>query len=165
MQNPEKEIEILKYPNLFLEQKTVVVKSLKNIAVLKTIKALKTAMLQLNSEAAGLAANQIGEASRVFVYRDYSKEEIFVVINPRIIAKSNKYLPSVEGCLSFPNKEKITVKRFSEIIVSYQKENGRRVVEKITEASDNGKLFVWQHEIDHLDGILFNQISKAWENK
>lgn len=165
MQKSEKEIKILEYPNPFLEQKTVVVKSLKNISVLETIRELKTAMLLLNAEAAGLAANQIGEKYRVFAYRDFSKEEIFVVINPRIIAKSNKYLPSVEGCFSFPNKEKITVKRFAEITVKYQKENGKSGREKITAESEDSKLFVWQHEIDHLDGILFNQIDKVWEDK
>lgn len=165
MLKSEKEIKILEYPNPFLKQKTVGVKSLKNIAVLKTIKELKTAMARLKPEAAGLAANQIGEAYRVFAYRNYSNEEISIVINPRIIAKSNKYIPSVEGCLSFPNKEKITVKRSSEILVRYQRENGKTVFEKITAASDNNKLFVWQHEIDHLDGVLFNQADKVWENK
>jgi len=66
MPKPENKIKILEYPNPLLEQKTVVVKSLKNISVLKTIKELKTAMLLLNSEAVGLAANQIGENYRVF---------------------------------------------------------------------------------------------------
>jgi peptide deformylase len=160
----ESKIKILEYPNLFLIQRTIIVKSLKDTFVLKTIAALKIGMGALDEGAAGLSANQIGEPYRIFAYRCLDNDKIFIIVNPKIVAKSNKYLPSVEKCLSFPKKKQLMVKRFSEITVKYQKENGKNITEIITAESDNRKLFVWQHEIDHLDGILFNQADKAWKD-
>jgi peptide deformylase len=156
-------IKILTFPHPFLAKKTIVVKSLKDAEVKKTILYLKTAMEENNGKAAGLSANQIGREHRIFAYKEEKGGEVFIVINPEIISKKNEYVKSVEGCLSFPNQKTRNIKRFSEITVKYSTESGKTITEKIVLDERSRKLFIWQHEIDHLDGILFNQTDKIWD--
>jgi peptide deformylase len=102
----------------------------------------------------GLAAPQVGESKRIFVL-DCSTEENplpqMVFINPKIVRKKGACI-SHEGCLSFP--EVFTeVKRYDEIIVKYMDMKGRQ--QSITVASGSLLCRAIQHEIDHLDGVLF----------
>jgi peptide deformylase len=96
----------------------------------------------------GLAAPQIGYSHRVFVMG--MGNEIVAFFNPELIeiSKETELLP--EGCLSFPDLY-IKIRRPKTIKVKYQDYMGR-----IHEANFSGltaKCF--QHELDHLDGILF----------
>ena len=96
----------------------------------------------------GLAANQIGKPYRVFVMRGHP--ENYVCFNPRIVYMSEEDILLEEGCLSFPNLI-AKIKRPKNIRVRFQTPSG--VVQ--TKVFDGLTARVFQHEMDHLDGILF----------
>lgn len=96
----------------------------------------------------GLAANQIGKPYRVFAIRGYP--ENYVCFNPRVVHTSDETILLEEGCLSFPNLL-VKIKRPKQIRVRFQTPSG--VVE--TKVFDGLTARVFQHELDHLDGILF----------
>lgn len=115
----------------------------------------------------GLAAPQIGESLRILVIdTDYASNRYeesgsdtksrnpFVMINPVIVYKEGE-IESYEGCLSFPEVF-FKVKRARKIVFKFQDLNGK---EQRMEAE--GDLFCRcvQHEIDHLNGVLFVDIA------
>lgn len=99
----------------------------------------------------GLAAPQVGILKRVIVIdnRDEESGKRFYMINPEIIEKEGVEV-GMEGCLSVPGKQG-TVERSKDIKVRYNDLSGE---EKILEAEDF-LARILQHEIDHLDGILY----------
>lgn len=99
----------------------------------------------------GLAAPQVGILKRVIVIdnRDEENGKRFYMINPEIIEKEGVEV-GMEGCLSVPGKQG-TVERSKDIKVRYNDLSGE---EKILEAEDF-LARILQHEIDHLDGILY----------
>lgn len=112
--------------------------------------------LMLRSGGAGLAANQIGIAKRFFVWHS-TMAHYGIVINPVILNRSYTKKLMIEGCLSFPDKEK-SVRRSSYIRVSYTNGANERVEEYLNGMSAR----IFQHEFDHLDGITIfgNQPNK-----
>ena len=111
-----------------------------------------------DANGAGISANQIGIPHRLFVmeitdnprYPYKPKMPLTVVINPEITFLSDKKFTSNEGCLSVPNM-RANVERNLEISVSYYDEKGIHQTQNISGYS----ACTWQHEYDHLDGILF----------
>ncbi|MGB5994080.1 MAG: peptide deformylase [Candidatus Deferrimicrobiaceae bacterium] len=104
------------------------------------------------SKGIGLAAPQIGVGKRVIVL-DISpvEEEIkpLALVNPEIVGKQGQ-VEGMEGCLSVPGVEGM-VCRYESVTVEGKNESGAPVT-----IEANGLLSrVLQHEIDHLDGILF----------
>lgn len=101
-------------------------------------------------EGIGLAAPQVGVPIRVFVYDVREPEaEPGVLINPEVI-ESTGLVKESEGCLSIPNLTEV-VERAADVVVRGQNPDGDVVT---IEAS--GLLSrCLQHEIDHLDGVLF----------
>ena len=104
----------------------------------------------------GLSFVQIGIKKRIFVISeelDDGKFRRYVVINPKIISKSEEliYVGEGEGCLSVNREVEGIVPRYARITVAAFDEHGNpftiRVREDISVA--------FQHEIDHLNGILF----------
>ena len=131
------------------------------ISVDKEIKKLMDDMLETMYAAPGigLAAVQVGILKRVIVI-DLSKEDekktpLFIV-NPEIIFKSNDLASYEEGCLSIPNQF-AEVKRPSSCKISFLDYHGKK-----KEIHAEGLLATCiQHEIDHLNGILFiDRLSK-----
>ena len=100
----------------------------------------------------GLAAPQVGISQRVIVIDCSPKDappHLIAAINPAIIARSGERCEE-EGCLSIPGYY-ANVSRSEEVTVSFQNLQGERC-----EVAAEGLLAVaFQHEIDHLDGILF----------
>lgn len=99
----------------------------------------------------GLAAVQVGALQRVFVY-DCSDDETQArgyIVNPEIVHKEGK-IDSEEGCLSIPTY-KDTITRAAYVVVKGQDKNGKEIMVEGRELL--GRCL--QHEIDHLDGILF----------
>ena len=150
-----------------LREKTKEVKlvDISSPKVKKIIKQLITTMRNLNG--AGLAANQIFFNLRICVielqnnkrYKHISNIPLTVLINPKIkVMNKNSTFDSYEGCLSVPNIRGI-VKRFTEIKVEYYDENKNFVSKNIS----GFPAIVYQHEIDHLDGILFTD--KVFNNE
>jgi peptide deformylase len=104
------------------------------------------------SQGIGLAAQQVGVAKRITVI-DLSMgkepEQKLVLVNPEIISREGKQYEE-EGCLSFPEiREKIS--RAAKVRIRAQNEHGKWF------EMDGEELLsrAFQHEIDHLDGVLF----------
>lgn len=93
----------------------------------------------------GLSANQCGLPYRVFVM---NADELIPCFNPRIVDYSSETVYLEEGCLSFPGLF-VKVKRPRRIKVRYTEPNGNVV----TRVFDGMTARVFQHELDHLDGI------------
>jgi len=102
------------------------------------------------SEGVGLAAPQIGRNLRLFVY-DVSPErnDPHAVVNPRIVERGGSDSME-EGCLSVPGLRG-KVKRAMKVVVEGQDLGG----EPIRLEAEGLAARVFQHEIDHLDGVLF----------
>ena len=99
----------------------------------------------------GLAAIQVGIPKRVFVYDTGGKEgSEAALINPRIVSLSEEVLEDEEGCLSFPALY-AQVKRSKTVVVEGYNQNK----EKVNITAEDFLARVFQHEIDHLDGITF----------
>jgi peptide deformylase len=96
----------------------------------------------------GLAAPQIGIAQRIFVWE--VEEEHGAFIDPVVVERSDNLVDGEEGCLSIPGLL-YEVPRSDRVVVEGKDERGRDVR---VEATDF-KARVFQHEIDHLDGVLF----------
>lgn len=103
--------------------------------------------LYSRDDGAALAANQVGVLKQVFVM-DYLKEKL-ELINPEILEAEGEKIEQ-EGCLSFSGFFG-SVKRFDYVKVKY---SDRKGVEHIIERTDRIARCL-QHEIDHLNGILF----------
>lgn len=97
----------------------------------------------------GLAAPQVGMPIRMFVYDD-SEGDAGAVCNPVIIERSAETEFGEEGCLSIPGLY-MEVERHVAITVEAQTLDGEVFVRTV----EGFVARVWQHEIDHLDGILF----------
>ena len=101
-----------------------------------------------NAKGIGLAANQVGIDKRFFVLE--IEDEIKKIINPEILEFSKELIEIEEGCLSLPKiYKKATRPRV--IKVKYWNEKG----EEVTEEMEDLWARAFQHELDHLDGILF----------
>ena len=72
------------------------------------------------------------------------------IINPEIIEESQEIVELEEGCLSIPGIYK-RVKRPEKVKVKYLNENGKEIIEEL----DGIWARVFQHELDHLNGVLF----------
>ena len=133
--------------------------------ILSLIKDMKdTLKIQKDPEGVGLAAPQIGKSYQIFVI-DYKKFKR-VIINPKVIKVSKvkklntetKKNDILEGCLSLPHYYG-PIKRASKIEIEYMDMDGK----KQTEEFEGFNAQIIQHEMDHLNGILF--IDKILEQK
>lgn len=106
----------------------------------------------LVADGVGLAANQVGEAIQVAVIDTTGGEQPpIVLVNPKITQKSDEIVECDEGCLSLPGIT-LPVKRPAQVTVEAVDQFGKPFC--IKDAS--GLLArALQHEIDHLNGILF----------
>jgi peptide deformylase len=96
----------------------------------------------------GLAAPQVGVLERIFVWE--VGDDFGVVVNPRIVSESEELVEEEEGCLSLPGIA-FDVVRASEVRVEGLDLEG----EKLSLEGEDLLARVCQHEIDHLDGVLF----------
>jgi len=97
----------------------------------------------------GLSANQCGLPYRVFVMLG---KELIPCFNPRIVDMSQETIVLEEGCLSYPDLF-VKVKRPRRIKVRFADPNGQ----VRTEIFDGMTARVFQHELDHLNGINYQQ--------
>lgn len=140
---------ILTYPDPELKKKSAPVTVIND-----KIRELAADMAETMYDApgVGLAAPQIGVHQRVIVIDVAGKDEppdLIVAINPVIIhAEGEAY--EEEGCLSVP-KYSANVRRHARVVVKGLNLEG----EEVTWKADDLLAIAFQHEIDHLDGILF----------
>ena len=105
------------------------------------------------NEGVGIAAPQVGVLVRMVAVQRFDKggEPFEIYINPEIVERSDSLVVSSEGCLSVPN-HRGEVMRSARILLNY-----RNVVtfEPQSEWVDGFTAIIFQHEIDHLDGIIY----------
>lgn len=136
-------------------------------SVKKLVKKMREALRSYNAEGyvgVAIAAPQIGVAKRVFLVEDQSTDRdaplpALVAINPKLVKLSKKTAVVGEGCLSVPGRYG-AVKRSVNATLRALDENGEEY-----ERGAGGLLAqIFQHECDHLDGILFiDRAEKVWE--
>ena len=114
----------------------------------KLVLSMKKTMIK--NEGVGLAAPQIGILKQILVYVNVERGEIEELINPKILKYGRDTETGEEGCLSFPGIF-LMIKRKKDISV-----NGFNLKGEKIEIKASGMLArIFQHEIDHLNGILF----------
>ena len=152
-------MQILTTPHPFLKHKAKPLggwdkKTAKEVAQMEEILKHTT-----NPKGVGLAATQVGLDKRLFILLDEEKQTTKVFINPEIITISQKMLSSVykkkkdrwlEGCLSIPKIWGFVDRPYS-IKLQYQ----IPILSTVTETFTDVQAAYIQHEIDHLNGILF----------
>lgn len=139
-------MKIITYPNSILDQKTEKIRTPLSSDIQKLVIEMRETMRKNNG--LGLAAPQVGKPIRLCIV-EYAKQ-FYVFINPKITAYSKEKNIAEEGCLSFPEKF-LSIERFDKIKVRYLNEKGEHCKLKV-----NGLIArALQHEIDHLNGIVF----------
>ncbi len=142
-------MEVVKAPNPKLRVQTKPVKKISPglVQILKDMVRLTKTFK--DPEGVGLASTQVGLDGRFFVAKD--GEKFMSVVNPKILLLGKRTKKYFEGCLSIPNVWG-EVKRAIYIKVSYQNESGKTITTPL-----KGVLaWIFQHEIDHLNGTLFS---------
>lgn len=152
-------LKILTVPQAVLTTPTAQIKKI-DAKIHKLIADMEeTLMFQTDPEGVGLAAPQVGVSQALFIIKPTAKAKTEVFINPQIIKSvdttepqqpKTKQQTKMEGCLSIP-RIWAPLRREKEILVQYIDENGKT----ITKSFKGFKSTIVQHEIDHLNGILF----------
>lgn len=151
--------EIITIPNEVLRKKAEKIKTIDDEIKKLAGDLIGTLNVAKDPEGAGIAATQIGVSKKMCVvrnfvpspgYQDKFTHEDFILINPRIISTSKETDIEYEGCLSVPDIYG-KVERFKKVKVDALNLAG----EKITLKAQDFFARTLQHEIDHLDGILF----------
>ncbi len=138
-----KKLDILTYPNPVIKKKSALVEGITEETV-RTCAAMAEAMYR--SKGVGLAAPQVGILQKIITV-DVG-DGLIKLINPRIV-KSEGLIKSEEGCLCLP-KLTVDVKRFEKVQVKGFDVTGR----ELTFDAEDLLARAFQHEIDHLDGLL-----------
>ncbi len=158
--------EIITLPNPILRRKA------RKVTVFnKDLQVLIDDMIETMREApgVGLAAPQVAIQDRIIVV-EYGEEnddgeeapkKLYAVVNPEIVQASTEIETGVEACLSIPGLAG-EVERFSQVTVKGQNRHGQPM--KIKAEGWIARIF--QHEIDHLEGILFvDRAVRVWKPK
>ena len=137
--------EILGFDQPVLRQKAKKVQRV-DTAIVRLLDDLAETMYA--APGAGLAANQIGVALRVCVVKGEENQH-YGLVNP-VLVKGEGSQTGYEGCLSFPGWIG-EVERFESVVVKGLNRKGKEV--RIKASGFTARAF--QHELDHLDGVLF----------
>ena len=137
----------------------------------KNLQTLIDDMIETMREApgVGLAAPQIGLSERIIVIEYFEREEdeekedapkrVWALLNPEIVKTSSEMLMGVEGCLSIPGLVG-EVERHASVQVRGLNRHGKLVKIK----AEGWLARIFQHEIDHLNGVLFtDRAIRVWK--
>jgi peptide deformylase len=142
-------METVKEPNKILHDKLTEVKEI-TPEILELIAGMRKTMKESNG--IGLAANQVGKKWQIFVIDENLAKENNVpdaYINPEITQTSKEQTEIEEGCLSIPEYWQ-NVKRSKKVMLKALDQNGKKI--KIKARGLLARVF--QHEVDHLNGLL-----------
>jgi len=139
-------LPIVTYPDPRLKKKTREIDNPKDPLIQELIFDMLETMKE--NHGMGLAAPQVGKSVRLCVIR--FERKTYILINPQIKSKSWGKEIAEEGCLSFPGQF-IPIKRSKKVKVVAQNKAGK----EITLEAEGLLARALQHEIDHLDGILY----------
>ena len=157
-------IEIVSVPEPVLRRKAHKVTTFD-----KELQILIDDMVETMREApgVGLAAPQVGISQRLIVVEfnesgeenEEAPKKLFVLANPEIVKASEETLTGIEGCLSVPGLVG-EVERSTQVVIRGQNRHGQPF--KVKAKGWLARIF--QHEIDHLDGILFtDRAVRIWK--
>jgi peptide deformylase len=150
------------FPDTVLRQKAETVKVFD-----KDLQRLTEDMIETMRDApgVGLAAPQIGVSKRVIVIEfgneddDTLPKQLYVMVNPEIVSESKEKVVGIEGCLSVPGVVG-EVDRAQVVSVVGQGTDGKKI--KIRAQGWLARIF--QHEIDHVNGILYtDRAENLWQ--
>lgn len=108
----------------------------------------------------GLAANQVGVSRRFFLMINKDTRRVWFCADPQIERHGKDIVWAVEGCLSCPG-ERVSVPRWKIIDVTFVNQNGQ--LERHTMRGFNARVF--QHELDHVNGLLIIKTPEKAEEK
>ena len=149
-------LKIAQLGNPILRQQAQLIDNVQDEHIQQLIDALIATASASNG--VGIAAPQVSESYRLLIvasrpnarYPNAPLMEPTAIINPRIVAHSTEIVKSWEGCLSIPGIRGL-VPRYQEIEVEYTSRDGQLHRQELTDFVAR----IFQHEYDHLDGILF----------
>lgn len=160
-------LELVIMPDPGLREKTRLVTNFDD-----ELQTLIDSMIETMREAngVGLAAPQIGKRLQLAVIESLPEEdedgelipdsrELFVIVNPKIVWESRDVIDGIEGCLSIPGYLG-EVERAEAVRVRAQDRHGKQIKLRLTGWTAR----IFQHEIDHLNGVLFIDKLTAKEN-
>lgn len=147
---------IVKHPDPILREKTVPVKNV-NQHIIKLLDDMAETMYA--AEGVGLAAPQVGVSKRVAVIDVGDENGLIELINPEIISKNGEQI-GPEGCLSFPGLV-AEVRRAKKCKVRALNRYG----EEFELEGEDLLARALQHEIDHLNGVLFIDLAERFYEK
>lgn len=155
---------IITLPHPLLRKKTEPVRALDK-KILRFVRDLKkTLEHQSDPEGLGIAANQVGVDARIFLVKVKNKTKVF--INPEIIEFSEEKVIMTEGCLSVPLLYS-QIERPSKVKIKYQTVPNNGTIEQLSneiiEEFADLTARVIQHEVDHLNGVVF--LDRALQQK
>ncbi len=143
-----------KSDSLLLRSKSKSVTANPNDIVLKNfVQRLYSTVRDSISMGVGIAAPQVGILKKIIWVQRFDKEGLpfEVYLNPKIIKYSKKKQQCREGCLSIPNRSDTLNTRSYEILIAYDQMDTTHKTEKVKGFT----AVIFQHEIDHLNGILY----------
>ncbi len=138
-------LEIRKYPDPILRRKAREIEKIDDATRELAHQMVETLVARRGY---GLAAPQVGVLKRLIIVD--VEDDFHILVNPRILEESEERVLGIEGCLSIPGVE-AEVERAPSVRVSALNLDGEPVELERSELVAR----VLQHEIDHLDGVLF----------
>ncbi len=158
-------LEIIQLSHPVLRSKAQNVDNIHSPQIQKLIDNLLATVIAANG--VGIAAPQVASRDRLFIvasrpnprYPNAPQMEPTAMINPQILANSNELVNGWEGCLSIPGIRGL-VPRYQAIEVEYSDRNGKLHKQELTDFVAR----IFQHELDHLDGIVFVDRLQSTQN-
>lgn len=149
-------LEIAQLGNPILRQRSEPVENVTDKSIQRLINSLVATAAQ--ADGVGIAAPQVMHSRRLFVvasrpnprYPNAPSMEPTAMINPKMLSYSTEIVKDWEGCLSIPGLRGL-VPRYQAIEVEYTDRQGERQQQELTDFVAR----IFQHELDHLNGILF----------
>ncbi|HBR10453.1 peptide deformylase [Candidatus Bipolaricaulota bacterium] len=152
-------MEIRKYGDAILRRKALPIKNIGGTEpwndgeVQEIVELMVEAMLR--ADGVGIAAPQIGIAKRVIILN--LPDRLHAIVNPEIVWASEDEEPAFEGCLSIPAVRAEIIRKRAVKVKGFDLQGQELIID-----AEGDVARVVQHEIDHLDGILFiDYLSKA----
>jgi peptide deformylase len=137
--------QIRQYPDAALKMEARPVEQFDD--ELRTL-VVRMKQLMVDAHGIGLAANQVGVLQRLFVFQP-EEDEVYAVVNPEIVERSEETEVGDEGCLSIQGIN-VPVERAVTVTLAGRDENG----DDVTWELEGYAARCVQHEVDHLDGVL-----------
>lgn len=149
-------LEVIQLGHPLLRSQAQLVENIKSPRIQGLINNLIATVIKANG--VGIAAPQVQSSDRIFIvasrpnprYPHAPEMEPTPMINPRILASSSEEAKGWEGCLSIPGIRGL-VPRYQAIEIEYSDRDGKLHKQELTDFVAR----IFQHELDHLDGIVF----------